>query len=406
MMIKRIKDGFTLTANCFTQELKAIFKDSGALLLFVIAILSYPVIYSIGYEKELVRDIPVAVVDMDKTASSRLLARMADATEQINVKDKPSSLQEAKDLFYKGEVNGVLLIPKDFEKDLYHGHQTAVSVYCDASYFLLYKQVLTAGVMSSSYFSAGVEMKKLMGQKKSYEQALSARDPLAFKAYYLYNPSSAYGSFVMPGMILVILQQTLLIGIGMLGGTTREKKRYKFMVPSSSKSQKVMPLVLGHSLAYILIYLFNTVFGLLWVYDWFSFPDKSGFFKILFLMIPFIMAVTFLGMTMSVLFKRREHSLMFMVFLSPAILFVSGLSWPSSAIPPLIHHLSYVFPTTAAIPAYLRLRTMGVDLSAISNELWFLMGQTVVYFLCACAAYKLAMKQAFKKIDAEEDSID
>ncbi len=403
-MIKRINEWLSITTSSFFNELRNIFNDAGALLIFCIALLLYPVVYALAYEKELVRDVPIAVVDLDKTASSRMLGRMTDATQEVNVVYKPSSMEEAKQLFFDGKINGVFLIPKDFEKNIYKGYQASVSIYCDASYFLFYKQVLSACTTSTSYFSAGVGVKRLMSQGKSYDQALSAVNPLQFQPKFLYNPSGAYGSFVMPGLLIVIIQQTLLIGIGMLGGTVKERKRHKFMIPSTNKRQKAIPVVLGHGLAFLLIYLFNTVIALLWIYNWFSYPDKSGFFKVFYLIIPFLTAVTFLGMTISVLFKKREHSFMFIVFLSPAILFVSGLSWPASAIPPIISHIAYVLPTTSMIPAYLRLRTMGVGLQDVSHEFWILIIQSCVYFVTACIAYKFAFYQSAKKIRAEDEN--
>src|SRR5690554_2695510 len=138
-MFKYISTGLGLCYQFFKEELLAIFKDTGALLILFLALIIYPVIYGIAYKKEVLRDIPVAMVDMDGTASSRLLTRMADATEEMNVSFRVGSLLEAEELFFEGKVGGVLLIPADFEKKVMSGQQASVSIYSDAGYFLVYK---------------------------------------------------------------------------------------------------------------------------------------------------------------------------------------------------------------------------------------------------------------------------
>jgi len=114
------------------------------------------------------------------------------------------------------------------------------------------------------------------------------------------------------------------------------------------------------------------------------------------LMIPFLLAVSFMGLAISVLFKKREHSLMFLLFLSPAVLFLSGLSWPATEIPSFLYNLAHVFPSTLMIPAYLRVRTMGVGLHDVSFELLFMMGQVVVYFILAYVAFRYSLSRIDK----------
>ena len=124
-MWQKIIDGAKETAGYFVDELKLIFTDAGAVLLFVIAMFIYPLLYAIAYEKETIRDLPVAIVDLDHSSTSRQLSRMIDASEQLNVVCKPGSLKEAEQLFYDSKVKGVLLIPDHFEKDIFSAKQAS-----------------------------------------------------------------------------------------------------------------------------------------------------------------------------------------------------------------------------------------------------------------------------------------
>jgi ABC-2 type transport system permease protein len=383
------------------EELAIIVKDPAVLLIFVIANIIYPVIYSVAYKQEQVKEIKVALVDLDKTSSSRQLQRMIDATEEISISYETTGLEEAKDLFYQSKVQGIVLLPYELERNLLSGVQSSVSVYADASYFLLYKQVYSSVVKAYSTYSGGVQLKKGMANGKSYEDAMQSLSPVDFKTIELYNPNSSYGSFVMPSIILVILQQTLLLGIGILGGTRKEVQRYNFMLPVNDNRKKILPFILGKASAYFITFMVIGVFTLVWVHEWFGFPDKSGYLKILSLYVPFVIANIFLGMSFSVFFRRRENAMLFMVFLSIPVLFLSGASWPVEAIPTWLNKLFSVFPSSFMVPAYQRVRTMGAELYHVQTEIYAMLIQCVVYFGLAVLAFRVVLGRLIKHPENE-----
>ncbi|SMO69930.1 ABC-2 type transport system permease protein [Saccharicrinis carchari] len=393
-MFKHITTGLRLSSRFFKEELLAIFKDTGALLILILALIIYPVIYGIAYKNEVLRNISVAMVDLDETASSRLLTRMVHATEELNVTHKVGSLSEAEQLFFEDEVGGVIMIPAGFEKKVMRGQQASVSIYSDAGYFLVYKQTLTGAMQSVGTFSGGVEVRRLMAQGATAEQALKRRDPVALNTVMLFNPAGGYNSFVIPGLIIVILQQTLLIGIGLLGGTDKERGRFRFAVPQALNRGGVIPVVLGKAGAYFVIYLINIIITQLWVYHWFNLPNKAALLPALALIIPFLLAVIFLGMALSTFFSRREHSILFVVFLSPIVLFLSGLSWPVAAIPQWLYGAAHLFPSTTMVPAWLRVRTMGAELHHVGDAFYFLGAQALIYFMLAVALYYWAGRRS------------
>lgn len=368
-----------LTAKHLLQELKAIFSDSGAMLILIGAMVIYPIIYSYGYSNEVLTNLPVGVVDLDKSASSRKYMAMLDATREVEVTMEPQSLKEAEQLFMSNKITGVVLIPQNFQKDLLNDKQTNVAVYSDGSYFLKHKTQFMAVSYVNAYFSGGISVRRYLSEGKSFEQATVCSSPIDVQTHILYNPSSSYGSFIMPGLIILIIQQTLLIGIGIMGGSFSESKKSPFVLPENKRSKELLPLIFGKTGAYLLISLINIGVAVVLVHDWFNFPDKSNATDVLMLLFPFLLAVIFLGIGLSTLFKHRESSIVFMLFLSPIALFLSGISWPVSAIPDWLVGLSKIFPSTTAIPAYLKLRTMGTGLSAIKTELLYLYAQAAVY---------------------------
>ncbi len=395
---KNIFSGLDLTWFSFTDELKTIFRDKGALLILFFAVLAYPLVYSVAYKNNVVRDIPVTFVDLDHSASSRQMIRMFGATKEISVAQEVGSMTEARQLFWDGSSKGIIVIPEGFEKKLLKGVQASISVYCDASYFLIYKETLTGTIQAAGTLSAGVEIKRLMATGAGEEQAMQQRDPMPAKFYTLYNPAGSYGSYVMPGMILIILQQTLLIGIGMIGGAGKERRNNQEVQPGIRVRQGMFSVVLGKGMAYFLIYVPNLAFTLVYLSKWFGFPGKGSFTDACILLIPYLFSIIFLGLMVSMLFRRREHSIMSMVFISPIVLFMSGLSWPESSIPHLLNQIVHIFPSTSMIPAYLRIRTMGVSIHQVRPELLFLVGQMIVYFILASISYKISVIRQERKM--------
>ncbi len=372
----------------FSNEWSAILKDRGAVLILIIAVWIYPLVYSIAYQNNVVRDVPMTVVNLDNSSLSRQLIRMIGATQEIKIARETGDFKEAEQLFRDDGAKGIIVIPANFETKILKGEQTHLGLYCDASYFLIYKESLRGTLHASGTLSAGIEIKRMMAKGSTMEIAKKQRDPLTVKTYMLYNPSGSYGSYVMPGLILIILQQTLLVGIGMIGGARREKQK-RLVSSDRHETQAIFYVLTGRSLAYFSLSIFNLVFTEIILYQWFGFPDQGTLFDVWLLMIPYFFSVIFMGLTVSLLLKRREHSIMMLVFLSPVVLFLSGMSWPATSLPPLLNKLAHIFPTTSMIPAFLRIRTMGGTLTDVAPEFWFLLGQMVIYGVVAMISYRV-----------------
>jgi ABC-2 type transport system permease protein len=394
-----MKNNFKVLQFAFTDSLRTVFTDFGAILVLVIAALAYPVIYSISYSKQVVTDLNAVVVDNDNSQLSRKCINMLDATPGIKVVAKSTSMEEAKVLFWDNTAHAIFTVPESFEKELLKGNQAALAMYADASNFLYYKETYKAAMRVVNTVSATLEYKKLIAQNIPDKLAKEKLNPLNVQMVNLYNPAGSYGSFVMPGIMLIIIQQTLLIGIGLIGGAGRERKRMVMIAEKVPLTAHPVSLIFGKALAYFFIGAINMLFSSVVVYHWFSYPDKSVAMEVLALAVPFLLSTIFLGLTISVLFRHREHSIMFLVFLTPIILFVSGLSWPVESMPVLLHKLFSVFPAIHMVPAYIRVRTMGVGLSNVQSELMWLWGQTAVYFVLAVIAFVVSTKKNVKHIE-------
>ncbi|HRO85987.1 MAG TPA: ABC transporter permease [Niabella sp.] len=397
-IFRSLKFALIQIGGYFTGEVKEIFRDGGTIVVFLLAMIAYPIIYALGYIKETAKEIPVALVDLNHSATSEKLGRMIDATEQIKISYKPTSLNEAEKLYYKNEVMGVIVIDKDFEKNILSANRGAISVYSDAGHFLLYKQVYSGVVYASQTLNAGIEVRNLLTKGKTMEQAMEQRDPLSLKVNNLYNPSGGYASFIVPAILIILIQQTLLIGIGILYGKHNERNNFHYLKEGAKRPFEAMKIVLGQTLAFMLIYLFTSFLILGLFYHIVGFPDKTGFLKTYYLLIPYLAAISFLGIGIGLLFPKRVYALLFLVFLSPPILFISGAVWPAEALPRALYYASYLLPSTPMINGFIRLRIMNSGLHAISTEYNILIIQMVAYFLMTISIYRIKLKRLRKQL--------
>ncbi len=391
-MWRLIKSNVQNIYGIFLAEIRESFNDAGTVLIFFVAAIAYPMLYSVGYINETIREIPVAVVDLDHTAMSRQYSRMLDATEQVKTACKPQSLKEAEELFYDGKIHGVVLIPASFQKDLFRGNQARVTVYCDAGRFFVYKQVYTAATYVTGMMNAGVEIKSMLAGGKMVDEAMNRYEAISPQMVDLYNPSSGYATFIVPGILMIVIQQSLLVGIGLLFGKHYERNK---MIATGSVKGRVhnLQIILAKSMVYVALYLVTTLVTLVLFYHWLSFPDKTSFFNIYPLLILYLFAISFMGISISVWFRKRAHSLMFIVFLSPMIFFLCGVAWPTESLPGVVRLISYLFPTTPMLPAFLKLRIMGGGLASVKYEIMVLFIQMAGYFVLALVSNNLAMKR-------------
>lgn len=378
------------------KELKNVLKDQGVLMFLVIVPLAYPLLYSWIYNNEVTREVPVAVVDMSHSHTSREFTRMLDASPDTKVAARCKSLEEAKERVGRGEAYGVVYFPQDFQTKLNRMEQTHVGVYCDMSLMLAYKAIFQTCTAIQGNLNSRIQI-ELTGNATAREDELTTR-PLDFDEVPMFNNTAGYGNFIIPGVLILIIQQTLLLGVGMAAGTARERNNYGFLVPANKHYRGVMRIVWGKSLAYFMIYIVMGTYLLCAVPYMFNFISLVSWKSLMPFILPYLLACIFFSMTISVLMRYRENVMLLVVFSSVPLLFMSGVSWPQSNIPSFWQGVSWLFPSTFGIRGYVRMNSMGATLEDISTEYHALWIQTVVYFVLAHEVYRFQIGKARKGI--------
>lgn len=377
------------------QEFRTTFRDQGVLIFFVLVPLVYPLIYSFIYTNETIREVPTVVVDNSRSSLSREYLRKVDASPETSIVAHCADMEEAKLMLKDRKAYGIIYIPAHFSDDIARGKQAQVSIFCDMSGLLYYKALLTANTNVSLAMNADIKMKRA-GNTTARQDEITAY-PIEYEDVAIFNPTNGFAAFLIPAVLILIIQQTLLLGIGLSAGTAREQNRFKDLVPINRHYNGTLRIVMGKGLSYFMVYSLVAVYILCVVPRLFSLNQIAIPGVLTLFALPYLAACIFFAMTASIAIRNRETCMLLFVFTSVPLLFLSGISWPGAAMPEFWRYFSYIFPSTFGINGYVRINSMGATLNEVSFEYQALWIQTGIYFLTTCLVYRWQIIQSRKK---------
>ena len=396
-LVIQIKSYWQQFISVAANEYRTIFTDKGVMLVLVFALLIYSTVYSLAYKPQVLRNVPIAVIDECKTPASRNIISLFDAGPNTYVAFEPSGMEEARRMLFDREIYGIVYIPANYERQLAGGSQAVVSIYVDASNFLVYRQIFQEVVSGLNYTGATVEFGRLLAKGVIAPAAKATTQPVIYQTHNLFIPYLGYGSFVMPAIIMVIIQQTLLIGIGMIGGTWREYGLYSKLIPVGRKRMATLPTVLAKAAVYASIYALTSLYVLSLHYRMFDYPMNGNPWTVVLFMIPYLAACIFMGIAISTLFRYRENSLLLLLWTSIPILMLSGASLPQQAIPDWLYTFGKIFPSSSGVNAFVRIQTMGASFAEVQSEIRMLWSLTAIYGGLSCIGIHLLTRSEYKR---------
>ena len=277
------------------------------------------------------------MVDADRSATSRALVRHVDALRAVQVVSQPADLAQARAQLEAGQVDGIVLIPARLERDILRGGSGELVLLGNGAYLSRASAILSGLAEGVTAFARqqAVHQAAFMGAPQAA--------PLVLVQRPLYNTREGYGSSVVPGVSELIVHQTLLGAAFVLVG------------------------VCG-----LLYYVGFTA----WVQDY----PRGGNVPVLMLsVLLFALATVPFGLFVGSFFSTRERAFQYVTGVSIPLFFLSNLSWPALASPPLLVALAKLLPTTPGINAIVRTQQLGARLPEIAGELLNLLLLALLY---------------------------
>ncbi len=364
--------------EAFRNEVYRIFTVKPVFAVLIIGVAIYAIYYPQPYLNEALRDVPIAVVDRDGTQASRDFARRVDATSDVAVLEVLPDIASAEREVYARRVDGILVIPKYFERELLHGRPSPVALYADASYFLIYQRVAGAVSAVAQTVGAEVEAARLVAVGVDPTIAVAVSSPMPLTAVPLFNPEGGYATYILPAAFVLLLQQILLMGVGLLRSMPDDDTGN-----ASRDRRSPFATILGKLLAYLALQAVALPLYLVVLPYMYGLPRLGGILPLLIFAIPFVLSVAGLGFVVAGIFRKPIRVQLILASAGLPLFMVAGFSWPSEAIPPAIKLLSYVVPSTSAIDGFVKLSQLGAPLSAVSSEFLTLWALAFLYNLVA-----------------------
>jgi ABC-2 type transport system permease protein len=369
--------------GAFATEWRRVLSDRSVLALFMLGPVFYAFFYPQPYLGQIVRNIPIAVVDQDGTELSRGLVQAMAAHGNLSIALRATSYREAEDAIFARRAFGVVGIPPDTEHNVLKGVQARLPIYADSTYFILYNRTLQGILESVQAYATDTISRGSRAEGATVRAAASVHDPVQLVMVPLFNPTASYSSYVVPAAFVLILHQTLLMGSAMLGGAAFEHGG-----TAARRARASSAAILGQGLAHWTIYVPALLLYFVIMPRVYGFSTLGSIWQIAALSFPFILATSFLGQALGLMFRHRETAVLLVLASSLPQFFLVGVSWPDEAIPQFLRSAREVLPSVSAIDGFVRIGQMGASLVEVRHRwetLWIL---TALYFaLAALLAY-------------------
>lgn len=393
--MKYISDAIKTFFKAFADQLRLVIHDEGVIIFFIFLPLVYPILYSLIYNPEIVRDVDTVIVDNDMSALSRETTRNLNATQGINIIGNAVNLDEARKAVNEHKAYAIIEIPRNYERKITNGTGSQLIFYAEMSLMLRYKSVLMAMTDVSQAMGAEL-MQKDINTIAPLAETIATGDPMGIHAISMGNIEEGFDSFIMPGVLILIIHQCIILAVGMAGGA-------RFEYPSKlgfnplAKHPHELPKMSGEMLCFFCIILPFAIWVMYYIPLLFKFPMAGDIWQELMFITPMIIAAISLGLCLQTIIWQRENIFIIWVITSVIFLFLSGLTWPRYAMSPLWKTISDLVPATWGVEGFIRMNTNGATLSQTAtpyHNLWYLAG---AYTLLAYILQRWIVRPAIRR---------
>jgi ABC-2 type transport system permease protein len=366
--------------GAFAAEWHRVLGTRGAFALLFLAPLIYGIYYPQPYLNQILRKLPIAIVDNDLSDLSRRIVETLDASGALSVVVRARTLAEARTAIDRGQAFVAVEIPPNTERDVLKGITAHIPIYADATYLFIFRSSASGvasaiGALTSELVSRGARSDGSLVKAK-----LASSSPADVLLQPIFNPVGGYASYVVPAAFILILQQTLLIGAAMLTGTALAAGGGAFAG------------VLGRGVAHLTIYLPALALYVIVLPRIYGFSTLGHLPQIFALASIFLLATSFMGQTVGAWFTRPENATILLLATSLPQFFMAGFAWPREAIPDVALAFGRIFPADSAIDGLVRINQLGASIWEVAHDWSVLWCLALAYFALAVIS-ALAVKR-------------
>jgi len=342
MMAKgRLRPGFLVV---FRREFDRFSRRRLLLFLTTVLPLLLMGVLAVVFSAGLATRLPIAVLDLDGTDLSRTIVRTVDATPDTAVTRRVSDLAEGRQLILSGDVRGLLMLPRNLERDVYGGRRPEVVFFYNTQTMTSGNLVLRGVNSAVPAVAAGIRLSLRTAEGQPLEAAQAALAPIPVQVNPLFNPTLNYAHFLLaallPSVLQVIVVTTMAYAVGLDVETSHRLRVLRRL------GGGLWPAMAGKILPYTLLFL--VVLG---IADWVLFgvldmPLRGNRYLLILAGILFILADQFIGVLLALLLRPMASAISIgTLLMAPAFGFM-GIGFPRIGMNAFAYHWGQLIPGT------------------------------------------------------------
>lgn len=343
------------------RELKKMVSRPIYIMMTVIIPLIVILFFSTFLNKGMPSDLPIAVVDLDYSSTSRQITRHIEAGQTCEIKYKLSSFEEAKDKMQRENIYAFVLIPKNFQADLLSGKSPKIIFYTEYAHYLAgsatMKEINTILVTLSS----GINLKMRQAKGEEVNNAMANIQPIRIDSHLIGNPLMNYSyylsSIIMPGLIFLM---SLISCIYTIGVELKFETSRHWLITSGGSMPKAL---LGKLLPYTFIYSVMLIFSYFIMSSVLGFETKGNIMLMFLGGILTIISYQAIGIFIIGVLPMLRDALSIGAFYGVLGFTLAGFTYPNFAMLPAVKPYTFLYPLTQYYNLYSNIQINGLTLS-------------------------------------------
>jgi len=368
------------------DELILFVQDKSILLTCLVAPILYAFFIGSIYMEKDVSEIPIAVVDFDHSNLSRKVSGLVDSNEKVKIFGHYSSLEDAMFSFNNLEVQGILIIPNNFQKETINLDGTHVELILNNTKFLTSNEINKGVKQVMLTISGGVRMQYFISNKVPIELAKQKAQPILPVIKSVYNATNNYGDYLLPILLILILQQTLIIGFGQ--SVVHEFNHGLLSNLKSTSFYGFVKVISAKSFYYLILYIAYFFIFYKFIFPYYNLAFKGNILLHLILSTIFITIVILYTIIFASFFKTTIGWTEVLAFSTYPLFLVSGYSWPIEALPYFLKGFANILPSTPYFKIFNLLSVEGANLNNIKTDFIHLLILLIIGYIILYIRYK------------------
>jgi len=287
-------------------------------------------------------ELPVGIVDLDMSSTSRKMARSLDGMQLVKVTAHYPNVTEARRAVQRGEIYGFFYFPNHMAADLMASRQPTVSFYYNGAVLLAgsmaYKSMRTEATLGS----AAVAMAKMSALGLRPEQIKQKLQPIVVESHLVNNPTLDYNVYLSTSLIPACFGIFFFLITAYSLGTELKFEKAKDWI-KQAKGDIVIAMT-GKMLPITFVFAFVMFVYVIWLYYVNGFPHACSTWLLLFNSLLFIFACQGVGIFIFGLIPSLRLSMSVCALLAVLSFSIAGFTFPVSAMHPSLQTLSWIFP--------------------------------------------------------------